>query len=110
MIRRFDARKALTLGEGLKDLLEERLLGTTSGARCRCGSCGPGPSKVVGVSMPPVARQFGDTNLWSCLLNDDQGRPWTASLATCLPVDELVSLFTETFESSEIKVRAPEGY
>ena len=97
---------ALAAAQDLKQQLEERLIGNKAhGWSCSCGSCGAGPSRVVGIDMPTsYPYQIAMWLLWSCRMEDDKGKSWSQGICSYIPWTELYPMYRSHFAGIDVEV------
>jgi hypothetical protein len=101
--------RALKVAEGLRQQLEERLIGKSAdGWSCSCGACSYGFSKVVGISMSTWYQyQIAMWTLWICNMRDNHGKGWGQGIITYIPWAELYPMFRNAFAGIDVRVEHP---
>lgn len=102
---------AMAVAENLKQQLEARLINKTAHAwSCGCGSCGAGPSRVVGINVPTqYQHQIALCMLWSCEMEDDTGKRWSQGISSFIPWTELYPIFRNAFAGIDVRVNHPQS-
>jgi len=100
---------AMVVAENLKRQLEARLINKTAHAwSCGCGSCGAGPSRVVGINIPTQYQyQVAMWLLWRCEMEDNTGKRWCQGISSYIPWSELYPMFRQAFAGIDVRVEHP---
>ena len=101
--------RAMVVAENLKQQLEARLINKTAHAwSCSCGSCGAGPSRVVGINIPTQFQyQVAMWLMWTCEMEDNTGKRWCQSISNYIPWTELYPMFRRAFAGIDVAVEHP---